>query len=107
MLRGHETQPPCFVFFIHSMVVRMPDATSSSSQVPTFPMNVAVTVSASSVIASGSAARRRGAGPNRTFALSRGSYSELWQAHLNTSLSPDACFTQPVTGHPVCEQISE
>src|SRR5260221_5728477 len=74
---------------------------------PTFPTNVATTVSEPSVVVSGSAARRRGAGPNTTCALCRGSNSELWQKHLNTSLSSAAPFNQPVMGHPACEQIAE
>ena len=45
-----------------------------------------------SVAASGSAARRRRAGPKTTCALFRGSNSELWQTHLSMSLSPVAPF---------------
>src|ERR1019366_6580585 len=73
---------------------------------PTFPTNGAATTSEPSAIASGSAARRRGAGPNTTSAPCRGSYSELWQGHLKTSLSPSSSFAQPVTGHPAWAQIA-
>src|SRR5207237_7162049 len=75
---------------------------------PTFPTKAAATVSVVlSSAASGSAGSRRGAGPNTTCALCRGSYSELWQTHLNTSLSPFAAFTHAVIGQPVWTQITE
>ena len=57
--------------------------------------------------ASGSAGRRRGAGPKITCAPCLGSYSELWQTHLNTSLSLPAAFTHAVIGQPVWTQIAE
>ena len=55
----------------------------------------------------GSAASRRGAGPNTTCASARGSYSELWHGHLRMVLPLHSPFTHSETGHPACEQIAE
>ena len=74
---------------------------------PAFPTNVPATVSEPSVVANGSAARRRCAGPNTTCALCRGSNSELWQTHFRTSFSPCAALPQAVIGHPAWEQMTE
>src|ERR1700733_9775959 len=99
------------LFFYYCLKLHGSDATADRRHPaccgPTFPTNGAATVSEPSAIASGSAARRRGAGPNTTSALCRGSYSELWQTHLNTSLSPAVPFTQAVTGHPAWAQMAE
>src|SRR5262245_1973168 len=67
---------------------------------PTFPTNVAATISEPSATVSGSAANRLGTGPNTTFAFSRGLNSEWRQGHLRTFLSPASAFTHSETGHP-------
>src|SRR5450432_1349739 len=106
MLDGHGRYLPVLFFMVVQSSKRRrchhPDCGA-----PTFPAKGAATVSESPDIARGSAASRRGAGPNTTCALARGSYSELWHMHLRTFLSVPSPFTQAVTGHPACEQIAE
>src|SRR6185369_4191685 len=109
LLQGHNATS--LGFFLTNSVFHCRGSTAARRHLagcaPTFPTNVAATVSGPSSDANGSAGRRRGAGPKITCALCLGSYSELWQTHLNTSLSPPAAFTHAVIGQPVWTQMTE
>src|SRR5260370_4074266 len=60
---------------------------------PTFPTNVAATISEPSATVSGSVANRRGTVPNTTCTLSRGLNSELCQGDVRTFFSPRSALT--------------
>src|SRR6185436_11560327 len=109
LLQGHNKSSP--LFSSHEFCFPCRGSTAGGRHLaccaPTFPTNVAATVSGASSAANGSAGRLRGAGPKITCPLCLGSYSELWQTHLNTSLSLPAAFTHAVIGQPVWTQMTE
>src|SRR5262249_17951647 len=80
LLEGHNATLLCFIpriLFLCACRESMTDRDHLACVAPTFPTKAAATVSGPSSGSSGSAGRRRGAGPNTTCALCRGSYSEL------------------------------